>query len=312
MILQNFTRSLVPSFKIQVVLVAITFEVGLAFTASRTLLFRRTSKSLRMDAQSMLQHQNRRSQNPSMAPSLPPITLPAIAETAPLSSSISSTASSITTNSSTHPSGFQPASFGGSSSTNQYHPLSPARSIPSMRENSRSNRSLMPSSLPSRGFVIGPPSRSHWKPDSSSQTCDSCRSKFGLLTRRHHCRACGGLFCGACSPHVARLDHTAQPHPAGMLCRICSNCHAAFERKALEELEHSMNVATMHQEKLKRNDPSNASAISADGRSGPSATLQNGEASKAVNIRKPPKNEGAEGDLPPSLSVPSDWTWSTF
>ncbi|KAJ3310318.1 hypothetical protein HDU76_003398 [Blyttiomyces sp. JEL0837] len=96
----------------------------------------------------------------------------------------------------------------------------------------RSSRSLVPSSLPTRGFVTGPPSRSHWKPDSLAPLCDLCRIRFGLLTRRHHCRACGGVFCGPCSPHLIRLDQNAEPHPAGLLSRVCTGCHDEFIRRA--------------------------------------------------------------------------------
>lgn len=33
-----------------------------------------------------------------------------------------------------------------------------------------------------------------------------CDAEFGMITRRHHCRACGRLVCGACSPHRARIS----------------------------------------------------------------------------------------------------------
>ncbi|KAJ3219828.1 hypothetical protein HDU67_009016 [Dinochytrium kinnereticum] len=280
-----------------------------------------------MDAASMLQHQNRRSMNPVMAPSQPPLTLPSIAENGPLtlSSSVSSTNSSITaTNATANPlsagqNGFHPASYGGPSSSSaaaaiHQHSLSPARSIPSMRDiHNRTTRSLMPSSsLPSRGYVTGPPSRAHWKPDSASNNCDACKAKFGLLTRRHHCRACGGLYCGPCSPHVARLDQTAQPHTAGMLCRICTSCHSAFERKALEELEHSMNVANLHQEKMKQEEANGRGRAGGEGTgSVRSLSALKGDAAKAINIRKGPQKDGGD-ELPSTLSVPSDWSWSTF
>lgn len=38
-----------------------------------------------------------------------------------------------------------------------------------------------------------------WLPDAFSKTCMGCDAAFGLIRRRHHCRRCGRLFCGACS-----------------------------------------------------------------------------------------------------------------
>jgi hypothetical protein len=38
-----------------------------------------------------------------------------------------------------------------------------------------------------------------WKPDSAATRCEICDVSFSLLTRRHHCRNCGGLFCNTCT-----------------------------------------------------------------------------------------------------------------
>ncbi|XWS72330.1 hypothetical protein CRYUN_Cryun02cG0030700 [Craigia yunnanensis] len=39
-----------------------------------------------------------------------------------------------------------------------------------------------------------------WLPDSSTTVCMQCSALFTAITRgRHHCRFCGGIFCGACS-----------------------------------------------------------------------------------------------------------------
>ncbi|KDO29815.1 hypothetical protein SPRG_22140 [Saprolegnia parasitica CBS 223.65] len=40
-------------------------------------------------------------------------------------------------------------------------------------------------------------------PDAARMDCTQCRLKFGVLRRRHHCRLCGGLFCGDCTDKVA-------------------------------------------------------------------------------------------------------------
>ncbi|XP_037292520.1 myotubularin-related protein 3 isoform X2 [Manduca sexta] len=38
-----------------------------------------------------------------------------------------------------------------------------------------------------------------WLPDSAASRCQHCRNHFWLARRRHHCRRCGGIFCGSCS-----------------------------------------------------------------------------------------------------------------
>lgn len=41
-----------------------------------------------------------------------------------------------------------------------------------------------------------------WKPDHLSEVCDfpTCKAEFAFRIRKHHCRHCGGIFCG---PHSA-------------------------------------------------------------------------------------------------------------
>ena len=37
------------------------------------------------------------------------------------------------------------------------------------------------------------------------EVCHRCRTQFGLVTRQHHCRACGQVFCGKCSAKACVL-----------------------------------------------------------------------------------------------------------
>lgn len=41
--------------------------------------------------------------------------------------------------------------------------------------------------------------------------CMACKGDFGMFRQKHHCRACGLLFCGACSQWRSRLP---PPPPA--------------------------------------------------------------------------------------------------
>eukprot|EP01094_Clydonella_sp_ATCC50884_P010974 TRINITY_DN20792_c0_g1_i1.p1 TRINITY_DN20792_c0_g1~~TRINITY_DN20792_c0_g1_i1.p1 ORF type:complete len:477 (-),score=180.96 TRINITY_DN20792_c0_g1_i1:393-1784(-) len=60
-----------------------------------------------------------------------------------------------------------------------------------------------------------------WQPDEEVTECNRCRSAFGLLTRRHHCRACGLIFCNACC-NEQRLLPPAYKVPG--LQRVCIGC----------------------------------------------------------------------------------------
>ena len=47
-----------------------------------------------------------------------------------------------------------------------------------------------------------------WVSDESVSTCRKCHSHFGFLTRKHHCRSCGNIFCYFC------LD-------SAKICKMC-------------------------------------------------------------------------------------------
>eukprot|EP01043_Picozoa_sp_COSAG02_P045970 COSAG02_NODE_4256_length_5579_cov_2.549453_3_plen_1065_part_00 len=52
-----------------------------------------------------------------------------------------------------------------------------------------------------------------WVDDSYSSECFRCRLPFTFFRRRHHCRHCGHLFCGACSDKLASGLWRIPPSP---------------------------------------------------------------------------------------------------
>eukprot|EP00808_Paulinella_micropora_P021873 g71723.t1 len=60
--------------------------------------------------------------------------------------------------------------------------------------------------------------RSRWAKDASTRNCSKCEVKFTLLLRRHHCRACGKIFCSLCCIFQAEYE--------GELVRVCDGCVA--------------------------------------------------------------------------------------
>jgi hypothetical protein len=66
--------------------------------------------------------------------------------------------------------------------------------------------------------------RKDWKPDAGAPHCTrpGCGAVFGVTTRKHHCRACGKIFCNACSAQRFTFDTPEGKTPG----RVCGACHA--------------------------------------------------------------------------------------
>lgn len=63
-----------------------------------------------------------------------------------------------------------------------------------------------------------------WVHDSEAKECMGCKSSFSFTNRKHHCRHCGGIFCGKCSSHkvaILKLETTE-------LMRVCDKCYTTL------------------------------------------------------------------------------------
>ncbi|KAI3368835.1 hypothetical protein L3Q82_025815 [Scortum barcoo] len=65
-----------------------------------------------------------------------------------------------------------------------------------------------------------------WVPDAQAQVCMKCGVKFTFTKRRHHCRACGKVFCALCSSLKFRLTHLD-----GKEGRVCISCHSTLIKR---------------------------------------------------------------------------------
>ncbi|KAH7364334.1 FYVE zinc finger-domain-containing protein [Rhexocercosporidium sp. MPI-PUGE-AT-0058] len=46
-----------------------------------------------------------------------------------------------------------------------------------------------------------------WQPDATVTLCPICRTQFSFFVRKHHCRKCGRVVCGSCSPHRITIPY---------------------------------------------------------------------------------------------------------
>ncbi|NWW43045.1 ZFY16 protein, partial [Pedionomus torquatus] len=58
-----------------------------------------------------------------------------------------------------------------------------------------------------------------WVPDSEAPNCMNCQVKFTFTKRRHHCRACGKVFCGSCCKRKCKLQYMEKE------ARVCTGCY---------------------------------------------------------------------------------------
>lgn len=124
---------------------------------------------------------------------------------------------------------------------------SPKSSLSSLEANvfsSSSLSSMNPSTISRSSSFLDEPTKTHWKADSSRNTCKSCEVPFSLFNRRHHCRQCGDLFCDKCSSYVVRLDPQCKFHILGQKARACSVCFEIY-KQFVEKVDDATDINTL-------------------------------------------------------------------
>ncbi|XP_054612355.1 zinc finger FYVE domain-containing protein 16 isoform X2 [Dunckerocampus dactyliophorus] len=70
-----------------------------------------------------------------------------------------------------------------------------------------------------------------WVPDSEAPNCMNCSQKFTFTKRRHHCRACGKVYCATCCNRKCMLKYLEKE------ARVCIICFDTLHRaQALERM----------------------------------------------------------------------------
>ncbi|CAM4930270.1 unnamed protein product [Rotaria socialis] len=99
---------------------------------------------------------------------------------------------------------------------------------------------------------------SYWVPNKDVQECSSCKLVFGYNHSKHHCRACGNIFCDTCTTHRTIVPLVDIKTPK----RVCDEC---FERIQSDTLSSSSrNHSKCTREKNVSEDETNITKSSPD------------------------------------------------
>uniref|UniRef100_H3D7Q3 FYVE-type domain-containing protein n=1 Tax=Tetraodon nigroviridis TaxID=99883 RepID=H3D7Q3_TETNG len=79
-----------------------------------------------------------------------------------------------------------------------------------------------------------------WVPDSEAPNCMNCSQRFTFTRRRHHCRACGKVYCAVCCNKRCKLKYLEKE---ARVCLICFDSINKGEPLFLV-LEHSSRYLT--------------------------------------------------------------------
>lgn len=79
-------------------------------------------------------------------------------------------------------------------------------------------------------------SKALWKPEDGIDECPNCLKPFRFFRRKHHCRACGDVYCSGCLPRKIPCSGYAEPDLA------CNKCIIAYEGTKTSTLGSSQKI----------------------------------------------------------------------
>lgn len=91
------------------------------------------------------------------------------------------------------------------------------------------NKDSLPENICKEGLILGH-KQPTWVPDAEAPNCMNCQVRFTFTKRRHHCRACGKVFCGVCCNRKCKLQYLEKEARVCVICYETINKAQAFER----------------------------------------------------------------------------------
>ena len=84
-----------------------------------------------------------------------------------------------------------------------------------------------------------------WTKDDKVKKCQSCGTEFSFLTRKHHCRACGQIFCSSCTGEQLLVKGF------NGLQRCCFSCYVSFSELSPQEQQNVDIIAKKYKDTVR-------------------------------------------------------------
>ncbi|KAL6992357.1 hypothetical protein U1Q18_010466 [Sarracenia purpurea var. burkii] len=84
-----------------------------------------------------------------------------------------------------------------------------------------------------------------WLPDSASSGCMLCSTRFHpIMCTRHHCRFCGGIFCGECTRGRSLLPARFHLRDLQRVCDVCCVRLESVQPFLMDQVSHASQLPT--------------------------------------------------------------------
>ncbi|KAL3617000.1 hypothetical protein CASFOL_039394 [Castilleja foliolosa] len=84
-----------------------------------------------------------------------------------------------------------------------------------------------------------------WLPDSSASSCMLCGVRFHpIMCARHHCRFCGGIFCGECAKGRSLLPEKFRAGDPQRVCDVCCVRLESVQPYLMDRISRAAQVPT--------------------------------------------------------------------
>jgi hypothetical protein len=74
-------------------------------------------------------------------------------------------------------------------------------------------------------------------PNSLANECFQCKAQLTFFRRKHHCRACGSVFCSSCLSKKVYINSVFNHEP----CKVCQTCWETIQKEKQDQAEADKN-----------------------------------------------------------------------